>query len=1013
MTETSGLSRILLGALGALLLIPALSATTAQAQEPIPAVFPEVVFLVEESAAMGANWAGDPTLVVPDTRWNYVKNAIIQVVNNAPVGMTFGVAMTANGSGTEPDGFEQLAAPGSSATSIVTALNAYTFNGNSQVTWGQSYEGLLDDWAETPFVTPRSWAGGPFQYYCNSLIVIAVGMSPGNIDGNVSSFYRSVPPSNVGCNDSQSPPQQGCYLDDVAYFANQTFSPPPLVGAGSVTTYGVVIDSNVAPIDGNTLLINAGQQGGGMGMFAPQPGGIASQFWAALTDSFSGEYSNAAVTMAPNGDLLLATFYEVQGGFPLYKGHLLAWQVDNNPNNATFGEVIPTPAVPGGPYVGDANWDAGQLLASRVGTPGESNQGSFLQTQRRNGFTEDANQQMYSTLMPFDASEIGIGTDLTTLLIDEVSVTANNACNPLPHDFDYDCDSDITDAQMLVDFLRGVNSAIFLGTGLPRAGDDNWKMGDSGHATAVVAPAEIQAIALESHFREYRAKLAALPGAVYISSNAGQIHAFDFEGTASAWGTGGSEFWFYMPRAKLDKNPDSGSKEFDGFQADDLMRSGQTYVNDGRLTLDHVWLDGYVNDLAGCTGPGYVSSEDDGVINPDGCEWHRVLTWSGGYGSRHVYALDVTNPLNPMFLWERTDQGATTYTGKGRSTGRPLVSSFWDGSGATPQRRWIAFWGAGSQPPGGVPGTDLVHAGVYIGDIDSDTTQSPTDYQTQGFSLTHPGAGVTDTDSDGFEEYPATEEGLFGSPAGADLDGDGSIDVAYIGDSMGYMFKVAFNQVTPNLPQTCLFSQPNAGDAARHIYYEPALFYGAAGELLVYWGTGSPFNIYSTDAGGIYAKVDPDPYNCTNNNGTTPQGLAAPCAASSALFDSSGFYQLGSGGAIGEKIVGKPQVRSGRMFFATHIPGSDPCTLGVSRLYGMQVETCSGGLFDDTSDSYTVTSNLYTEVPGLVSEPTFANGRLYALQIDGNPIDANSPISVAVTPSNFTDYIYVSHRHVF
>jgi Tfp pilus tip-associated adhesin PilY1 len=924
--------------------------------------------------------------------------------------MDFGVALTANDAGNEPNGFELIAFPGSSAAQIDAALNAYTFNGGVNVTWGQSYEGLLDNWADLPYATPRSWSTGPFQYYCNSLLVITIGMSPGNYDGNVSSGFRQTPPADVGCNDTQSPPQQGCYLDDVAYFANTTYSPPPLTAAGNVKTYSVLVDSNVAPVDGANLLNNAAVQGGGQAFIAAQPGALASRLWQALTDAFSGEYSNAAVTIAPNGDLMLASYYEVEAGYPLYQGHLLAWQIDNNPNNATYGEIIPnTSGISSDPTTG-ASWDGGLLLASRTATAGEVNQGGFLQTQRRNGFTEDAAQQMYTSLMKFDSSEITAGGDLTTLLIDEVPVSLNQACNPLPHDFDYDCDSDVVDAQILVDFLRGVPSATFLSTGLPR-GAEEWKMGDTGHSTAVVAPAEISAIALESHFRQYRSKLTALPGAVYVASNSGQIHAFDMEGLVSSWPTGGSELWFYMPRAKLDKNPDSGSKEFDGFQADDLMRSGQTYVNDGRLTLDHVWLDGYVNDLSGCTGPGYSGAEDDGVINPDGCEWHRVLTWSGGYGSRHVYALDVTNPMNPMFLWERTDQ-STSYTGKGRSTGRPLVSSFWDGSGATPQRRWIAFWGSGSQPPA-VTGGSWAQAGVYIHDMDANTTQAPTNYQTQGFALTHPGTGVSDSDADGFEEYPPEEEGMFGSPAGADLDGDGSIDVAYIGDSMGYLFKVAFDQVNPNNPRTCLFAAPAGGDAARHIYYEPAIFYGAAGELLVYWGTGSPFNIYSTNNGGIYAKLDPDPFNCTNANSTAPQGVAAPCATSSALFDSTGFYQLGQGGAVGEKIVGKPQVRSGRMFFATHIPGTDPCTLGVSRLYGMDVENCAGGLFDDTSDSYTVTSNLYTEVPGLISEPSFANGRLYALQVDGGGIDANSAINVAVTPSNYTDYVYVSHRHVF
>ncbi len=1006
----------LLLALICVLATPLLAPRVASAQEPLPAVLPTVLFLVEESNAMDSTWAGDPTLTLPGTRYEYVRDAILQVVNNAPLGMDIGVAFTQDGIGALEllYGFQPLAVPGIGAAAVSAALNGYNYNdvGTDMVTWGESLAGVLDRWADLPYSNFPSWTAGPFQYYCNSLVVITVGFSTGNYDGGVAATNRVVPPLDVQCNGNELLlPQQGCYKDDVAYWANTVYAPSPLTSAGQVSVYSVLVDSNMASIDAVNLFNNAGVAGGGLGFQAEQPGAIASRFWQSLADAFSGEYSNAAVSMSPNGDLMLASYFRVDGGYPLYKGHLLAWEIDNDPNNATFGEIIPnTSGISADPTTG-AVWDGGQLLASRDAVAGETNQTGFLQAQQRRGYTEDSALGMYSSLLPFDASSISAGSDLTTLLIDEVPVTSNQNCLPLEHDFDFDCDADVTDAQILVDFLRGVPESTFLSTGLARAADE-WKMGDTGHSTAVVAPAEIFSIALESHFRAYRSKLASLPGAVYVASNAGQIHAFDFDGTASSWPTGGSELWFYAPRAKLNKDP-TAAKEFDGFQADDLMRSGQTYVNDGRLALDHVWLDGYINDLSGCTGPGYVAGQADGVIHPDGCEWHRVLTWSGGYGARHVYALDVTNPLNPRFLWERTDEGSTTFNGKGRAVGRPLVSAFWDGSGTNPKRRWIAVWGAGAQPPTSGLGADASHAAVYIHDMDTVPSRVPTVYQTQGFALTHPGPGVTDSDGDGFEEYPGEQEGMFGSPAGADLDGDGSIDVAYIGDSWGYMFKVAFNQTNPNLPTTCLFSSPSTSDIARHIYYEPAIFYSGAGELLVYWGTGSPYNIYDTDAGGIYAKLDPEPFGCTTAGGTAPQGQAAPCASSSALFDSTGFYALGSGGAIGEKIVGRPQVRNGRMFFATHIPGSDPCTLGVSRLYGMDVETCAGGLFDDSSDSYTVTSNLYTEVPGLISEPVFANGRLYALQVDGGGIDSNSPINVAVTPSNFTDYVYVSYRHVF
>jgi Tfp pilus tip-associated adhesin PilY1 len=487
---------------------------------------------------------------------------------------------------------------------------------------------------------------------------------------------------------------------------------------------------------------------------------------------------------------------------------------------------------------------------------------------------------------------------------------------------------------------------------------------------------------------------------VYIASNAAMIHAFRLDGVSAVQGT---EWWAYIPRAKLHKQP-ALTQELDGHQADDLMRTGQTYVNDGRLSLEHVWLDGYMNGLTGCTGPGYFPAQADRTIDTNGCEWHRVLTWAGGYGATHYYALDVTNPDAPRFLWERSDE-STSGTGKGRAIGAPAVASFWDSSGVFPKRRWIAFWGGGGQRPGvsaTSPATDYAQAAVYIHDLDSSPTTPPTTYQTSGFNVSHP--GISNQDPDVFEEYVPPEYGMFGTPAVADLDGDASADVAYIGDSLGYVTKVLFNEISPNSPTRCIFGTPSSSDLAKHIYYPPSLFYTQSGDLNVFYGSGSPYNVYDAVTGGLYAFKDPSPYGCA-------AGVPASCTTNSSLFSGSTFYQFSG---TGEKIVGAPTTRFGRMFFATHIPGSDLCTLGSSRLYGLNVDNCEGGLFDDTADSYNVVNNLYTEVTGLISEPVFANGQLYALNIDSGGLDANSVIDdFSVTPDNFVSHVYMSFRHVF
>jgi Tfp pilus tip-associated adhesin PilY1 len=849
--------------------------------------------------------------------------------------------------------------------------------------------------------------------------VIVIGSDVGEDDGNPTPGYFSFnPPNDVMCNDSAA--VQGCYADNVAHYAYNSFG-APLAGTGSVKSHGIFIDSASTTasdaVTASTLYASIAELGQGL-YFAPiQPGNIAMSIWQILTASFSGTYSDAAVTMSPTGDKLFATYYEVEGGYPLYKGHLLAWNVDNNPSSTTYGAIL----AGSGP-LGEI-WDAGQKLYSRELDPGSTTNVSMTSispNQDRFGLVASSAESFYSAGLAFDFNSLGSGTDLTQLLVEEVPLSANEACAPLPHDYNFDCQVDYLDAQLLVRFIRGDT----VGSGSPGDGIDFWstavprqaaKLGDTGHSYAVAAPNEISAIATENHFQAYRRRVRSVPGMVYVQSNAGMLHAFFLDDLTTA-DHEGQESWFWVPRAKANWNATAAdTREFAGNQIHNLYTSGQTAVAQGSIRLGHVFLDGWQNGFGslpatatdaalGACGEGYTASMADGVIDANGCEWHRVLVMSTDYGGRTVWALDVTRPDAPRFLWERNDTDGNTGPGRGRSLGAPGLSSFIDFSTSGGSRRWITVWASGSQSPGvsALSGpSQYTHAAVYIHDMVSDTSLTPTDYPEQGFSIDHPALASLDTDS--FDEYLPPEHGLFGTPAVVDFDGDGSADAAYVGDSMGYMFKVLFNQNTPLTPTRCLFSAPDATDEVKHLYYEPAVFFSQAGEALVYYGSGSPFNIYDAIEGGIYVKKDPTPFACS-------LATAAPCATSSTLFNSSGFMAFTG---VGEKLVGAPTVMFGRMFFSTHVPGSNPCVLGNSRLYGLNVETCGGGIFDDPADSYTVTSNLYTEMPGLISQPVFANGQVYALNLDGS-LDANDIIDdFQVTPNNATDFVYSSWRHVF
>ena len=70
-----------------------------------------------------------------------------------------------------------------------------------------------------------------------------------------------------------------------------------------------------------------------------------------------------------------------------------------------------------------------------------------------------------------------------------------------------------------------------------------------------------------------------------------------------------------------------------------------------------------------------------------GSGWKTVLVGTMGRGGPGVFALDVTNPANPSFLWEIS--AATTNAGSlGRNIGRPVIAQVADGDWRVLDRQW-------------------------------------------------------------------------------------------------------------------------------------------------------------------------------------------------------------------------------------------------------------------------------------------------------------------------------------
>jgi len=152
---------------------------------------------------------------------------------------------------------------------------------------------------------------------------------------------------------------------------------------------------------------------------------------------------------------------------------------------------------------------------------------------------------------------------------------------------------------------------------------------------------------------------------VFVAANDGMLHAFN-AGT-------GEEMWGYVPRITMNKL---------------YRQAGTTYGTNHQYTTD--------------------GSPEVGDVQIGGV-WKSIVVAGLNGGGRGYYAIDVTDPLNPVGLWE-TCADATVCTGDnlepelGLTFGNPQFG-FWN-------NQWVVFVTSGYN---NVPGSDGVAGGSGIG----------------------------------------------------------------------------------------------------------------------------------------------------------------------------------------------------------------------------------------------------------------------------------------------------------
>jgi type IV pilus assembly protein PilY1 len=480
---------------------------------------------------------------------------------------------------------------------------------------------------------------------------------------------------------------------------------------------------------------------------------------------------------------------------------------------------------------------------------------------------------------------------------------------------------------------------------------------------------------------------------IYVGANDGMLHALrDCDG---------SEAWAFLPP--------------------DLLRN-----------LDYMPLSSHTY-FVDSTPIAYIyNGSNDGNINTANGDKVVLLFGQrrgGGVDSAPTtgsyYALDVSDPETPKYLWRINNQ-SSGFEELAETWSEPKLVKMRIANGESVQDKIVAFVGAGydnihedtrfgntalysdaaavssvdvgngnTVSTGSVQPTALTSAkgrGVYA--IEVATLESG------GPSLTNSGAKIWGYVYGDSSNESATPPASSTSPllkfsipseiAAADFNQDGYADTLYVGDTGGqvWRFSVGDSQVA-NWRGTRLFNlNSGATVTGKKFFYKPALVM-EPGYAMIYLGSGDrehPLNRDANLVDRMYAlkdlgQVTSNNLNESNLTDVTSDLIQSTTATSGAdsisgileaLNGSYGWY-ISLDEAAGRKILSSPTVFNKVAYFTAFTPNSsvsDPCrpgNLGNSRLYAVDYKNGAAVMnYDKSNDSLVTTNPLAKTTPGEV-----------------------------------------------
>lgn len=365
---------------------------------------------------------------------------------------------------------------------------------------------------------------------------------------------------------------------------------------------------------------------------------------------------------------------------------------------------------------------------------------------------------------------------------------------------------------------------------------------------------------------------------IFVGANDGMLHAFDARTL--------EEFFAYVPSTlhhKLHRLAEPGySHEF--------------YV-DGQTAVGDAYIDG---------------------------SWGTYLVGTLGAGGRGVFALDVTDPKNfkkEDVLWELSaeDLGDGGNPELGHTFSDPVITRLEDGT-------WVAIFGNGYN-------SDSGQARLFVVDLK------------EGDVLKTLALGDVPADAD-----PAN--GLSGVESWRDPATGSFVKRIYAGDLEGTMWRVDFDSSEPSTASGMgngLFTDPD-GQA---ITATPTLGNHPSGGVMVYFGTGKFFEVGDKNDVSLqtaYAirdqNAEVDSSELAENTLSSPviiDGISTREVVATGPGTGGWSIDLTVGGTKkGERVLIKPQLKFGKLIFASYEPVDDACTPGGAQRTFL-VDAISGG----------------------------------------------------------------------